>query len=207
MVGRALDGEIERDLQPVRRAGGDQAAEVVERAELGMERVVPALGAADRIGAAGIVRRRRSARCSCPCGWCGRSDGSAGNRARRSPARRSRAGGRCSRRRCRAGPATRLWLRGKISYQAPARARGRSTTSGKAWLQVRSGSGSRVRHGAAPSVSSSRTCAADASVERSIAADVRRARRRYGPRSTRQQSSRPSRELERHVGARLRLSR
>jgi hypothetical protein len=30
MVGRALDGEIERDLQAVLRAAGDQASEVVE---------------------------------------------------------------------------------------------------------------------------------------------------------------------------------
>ena len=31
------------------------------------------------------------------------------------------------------------WLRGTISYQAPARARSRSATSGTAWLRVRSG--------------------------------------------------------------------
>ena len=59
MVGRALDREVERDLEPVGVRRLDQAVEVVERAELGMERVVAALGAADRIGAAGIVRPRR----------------------------------------------------------------------------------------------------------------------------------------------------
>ena len=39
-------------------AGIDEAAEVVERAELGMHGVVAALPAADGVGAAGIVRAR-----------------------------------------------------------------------------------------------------------------------------------------------------
>ena len=56
MVGRALDGEIERDLQAVFARRGDQAAKILERAERRMNRVVPAFGAADGIGAAGIVR-------------------------------------------------------------------------------------------------------------------------------------------------------
>jgi hypothetical protein len=41
MVGRALDREVERDLQPVLARGRDQAAEILERAERGMDRVVP----------------------------------------------------------------------------------------------------------------------------------------------------------------------
>ncbi len=36
-------------------------------------------------------------------------------------------------------PGTLPWLRGTISYQAPARARSRSATSGTTWLRVRSG--------------------------------------------------------------------
>jgi hypothetical protein len=35
MVGRALDGEIERDLHAVIAAGGDQAVEIIERSEFG----------------------------------------------------------------------------------------------------------------------------------------------------------------------------
>ena len=53
-----------------------------------MDRVVAAFVAADRVGAAGIVRRRASACCCGPCGSSCRSDGSAGNRARRSPCAR-----------------------------------------------------------------------------------------------------------------------
>ena len=77
MIRRALDGEVERHLHVEAAAGVDEAAEIVERAELGMHRVVAALPAADRVGAARIVRARPSAHCSCPCGWSCRSDGSA----------------------------------------------------------------------------------------------------------------------------------
>ena len=59
MVGRALHGEIERDFHLVRVAGVDQAAEILERAELRLDRVVAAVLVADRIEAAGIVGRRR----------------------------------------------------------------------------------------------------------------------------------------------------
>ena len=59
MIGRALDREVERDLEAVRVRRLDQPVEIVERAELRMERVVAALRAADRIGAAGIVRPGR----------------------------------------------------------------------------------------------------------------------------------------------------
>ncbi len=55
MVGRALDGEIERHLHAVLLAGFDEAVEIVEGAELGMDGVVAAFGAADGVGAAGIV--------------------------------------------------------------------------------------------------------------------------------------------------------
>ena len=58
VVRRTLHGEIERNFEAVRRGRLTQATEVVERAESGIDRVVAALGAADRIGAAGIARRR-----------------------------------------------------------------------------------------------------------------------------------------------------
>ena len=59
MIRRALDREVERDLQPVLVRCRDEPAEIVERAELRMDRVVPALLAADRVGAAEIAGRRR----------------------------------------------------------------------------------------------------------------------------------------------------
>src|SRR5205823_14477682 len=55
MVERALDGEIERDLQAVFGGGGDQPAEILGRAERRVDRIVSAFDAADGIGAAGIV--------------------------------------------------------------------------------------------------------------------------------------------------------
>src|SRR5207237_1038660 len=58
VIERALNGEIERDLHSMLGAGRDQAAEVIERAELGMDRVVAALGRADRIEASWIAGRR-----------------------------------------------------------------------------------------------------------------------------------------------------
>ena len=56
MVGRALDGEVERDLQPVRMSGLQQPLEILERAELRMDGGVAAFLGADGIGAARIVR-------------------------------------------------------------------------------------------------------------------------------------------------------
>src|SRR6516164_1234863 len=55
MVGGALDREIERDLHAMAGAGRDQPAEIVERAQFGMDRVMSALDRADRVGAAGIA--------------------------------------------------------------------------------------------------------------------------------------------------------
>ena len=55
MIGRALDGEIERQFHAVRRRGVAQPAEIVERAEARVDRVMSALGAADRVGAARIA--------------------------------------------------------------------------------------------------------------------------------------------------------
>src|SRR5260370_40542795 len=55
MVGRALDGKVERDFQSMLRAGPHQATEIVERPKLGMYGIVAALGRADGIGAARIA--------------------------------------------------------------------------------------------------------------------------------------------------------
>src|SRR5207237_2103811 len=55
MVGRALDREIERDLETVGGGRRLQTREILERAKLGVDRVVAALLGADRIGTARIV--------------------------------------------------------------------------------------------------------------------------------------------------------
>ena len=57
MVGRALDREIERDLEAMRVRRVDEPAEVVERAELGMDRVVAAFVRADGVDAADVAGR------------------------------------------------------------------------------------------------------------------------------------------------------
>src|SRR5207249_8739662 len=59
VVGRALDREVERDLEPELLRAGDEAVEVRERAELGGDGVVAALLCADRPGAAGVALLRR----------------------------------------------------------------------------------------------------------------------------------------------------
>ena len=62
---------------PFSRGRGDEPAEILKRAELRVDRVMPALCRADRIGAADIVGARRRACCSgpcgsfCPIGWIG----------------------------------------------------------------------------------------------------------------------------------------
>ena len=55
MVERALHREVERDLHVVLAAGIDQPAEVLERAQLRIHRVMAAVLVADRVEAAGIV--------------------------------------------------------------------------------------------------------------------------------------------------------
>src|SRR5262245_46727862 len=54
VVGRALDREVQRDLQSVRAAGSHQALEIIERPQVGMDRIVAALSRADSVEAAGI---------------------------------------------------------------------------------------------------------------------------------------------------------
>jgi hypothetical protein len=56
VVGCGLEGDVERDLEAVLVRTGDEAPEVVEIAQLRVDRCVPAFGRADRPGAARIVR-------------------------------------------------------------------------------------------------------------------------------------------------------
>ena len=58
MVGRALDRQVERDLDARLPAGRDHRVEVLPRAELGMDRLVAALRPADRPRASGIALGR-----------------------------------------------------------------------------------------------------------------------------------------------------
>src|ERR1700693_1332210 len=55
MIRRTLDCEVERYLQFVVLRRGDQCAEVVQRAECRMGRIVPALGTADGIRTAQVA--------------------------------------------------------------------------------------------------------------------------------------------------------
>ena len=58
MVGRAVDGEVDGDIEPVIARGRNQAGEILERAEFGMKGVMAAILRTDGIRAARIVRRR-----------------------------------------------------------------------------------------------------------------------------------------------------
>ena len=71
------------------RSVGDERVEVLERPQLGVQRVVAAGLVADRVRAAGVARARRRACCCGPCGSCARSGGRAGSTGRRSRARRA----------------------------------------------------------------------------------------------------------------------
>ena len=104
VVGRALERDVERDLEAVLGRLRDQVGESLRacRARAGWRCGRPPrrrwpTGCRHR-------RARRPARCSCPCAARGRSDGSAGSTARRSPARR-RTGSALRRRLKRAVPA------------------------------------------------------------------------------------------------------
>ena len=59
MVGRALQRQVERHLEPLIARRGDEVVEVVDGAQLGMDGVVAALVAADRPRRADVVRVRR----------------------------------------------------------------------------------------------------------------------------------------------------
>ncbi len=77
MVGRALDREIDRDLQPVLVRLLHQPPEVLERAELRMQRIVAAIVRADRVdgaeiaGAPAVSELFLPLRLVFPIGWIG----------------------------------------------------------------------------------------------------------------------------------------
>ena len=107
---------------PCAARGRAQRAHVLDRADVGVHGVVAALGRADGVGRAGIVRagdeRVVAALAVRPAD---RVDRRAGRR-RRSPSRRARGS-------CASTPFRPPQERGKTSYQAPKRARTRSTSS------------------------------------------------------------------------------
>ena len=76
MVGGALEGEVESDLQAEASGALDEAVEVGEVTELGMDGVVATLGGADavgRTGSPGAASRELflPLRCVVPIGWIG----------------------------------------------------------------------------------------------------------------------------------------
>ncbi len=96
VIRRALPGEVERDLEAEPLGFGTKRVEVVERAEPGLDRGVPAVRRSDRPRAAGIARRRRRACCSALAEAACRSDGSAADRRRRIRGRRCAAARRAA---------------------------------------------------------------------------------------------------------------
>jgi hypothetical protein len=54
VVRGGLEGDVDGDLEPVPASGPDEQVEVVERPEVGVDRVVPTVGRADRVRAAGV---------------------------------------------------------------------------------------------------------------------------------------------------------
>jgi hypothetical protein len=58
MIRRALNGEIESDLEAVLVSRADEPAEILQCAELRVDRVVATFGRTDRIGTAKIIGRR-----------------------------------------------------------------------------------------------------------------------------------------------------
>ena len=164
MIGRALEGDVERQLEPALVTGGGELVHVVERAEIGVRR------RGGRRCPTGCRRRRaRPRRCCCgPCGGRRRSDGSAGGRARRSPGRRRSRGDRSRRQGSRVRSAGRSTVeRGKNSYQALNRPRSGSMSTG---------SGPDVASGLAVGVQPEQL--RPARTRRASRCDLRRSRRR-----------------------------
>ena len=58
VVGRALQRDVERDLEAVLLARRDERVEVLERAQLRRDRLVAAVGGADPVDAARVARAR-----------------------------------------------------------------------------------------------------------------------------------------------------
>ena len=135
VVGRGLQREVERDLQAELAAAAHEARRSRERAQVGVDRVVPAVGGADRPRRARVVRAGGRGCCSGPCGTSAdRVDRrqvddveahAARRAARRSAAVRERA--RDRRRPARRSSTRAPSERGKNSYHDPYSARCRST--------------------------------------------------------------------------------
>ena len=130
VIGRDLEGEIQRHLQPVLGGAAHEAAKVLQRPELGMHGGVAALARADGPGAAHVAGLG-------PGGVVlplprGAPDGVDGRRGRAtSNPSRSTSGRRVSTSRNVPWRSACAALRGKSSYQAPIRARSRSTRTGR----------------------------------------------------------------------------
>ena len=148
MVRRALERVVERDLEAVVPGGAQERPEVGQRAEAGVDRLVPALLVADGPGGARDRRGRPGARCCAPSGSSVRSGGSAAGRSRRSPCAAISGSRSMQSRKVPGRPGTRPWERGNSSYHAANRASGRSTTTSSSWsyrvAAARSGWASRI---------------------------------------------------------------
>ena len=185
MIGRGLEGEVERDLEPVPpRAAATNASKSSSVPSPGSIAVCPPCvrrrsptGCPDRPGPA-------SSALFGPCGSSGRSDGSAAGRARRSPSPRCRAAAPRPRRtsRCASDPVPAE--RGNISYHAPNRARSRSTST----LRTRSYRVARLR--SACRAMSRGSSVDSAAATRSRPSSHRVAERRRNPASDRRAASR-----------------
>ena len=127
MIGRALEGDVEGDLDAERagawRAGGESPPGCRGAGARPCGRLRGCRSPRD------FRDRRARRRCGCwdPCARCRRSDGPAADRGHRSPSRRRRAGAPRHPPACRA-PASPGAERGNISYQLEKRARSRSTS-------------------------------------------------------------------------------
>ena len=100
VVRRALEREVQGDLQAQLAGRRDEVVEVLDGAQVGVDGVVAALGRADRPGHPDVVRRPRTGCCWGPCGrWCRWGGSAAGTRTSKPIAAiagsRRRRSGRC----------------------------------------------------------------------------------------------------------------
>ena len=85
MVWRTLDREVESDLEAIVARGGNKAAEILQRAELRVDRIVPSLGRSNRVRTANILRARGQRVVAALTNFFARWGGSEGNKERRTP--------------------------------------------------------------------------------------------------------------------------
>ncbi len=107
VVGRALEGDVEGDVDAEAVGGGDHFREVGEGAEFVQDGLVAAVGVADGPGTADVAGFGDTCCCFCPCGTRCRWGEWAACRARRSPWPRPRAAAWSRRAGYRAGRARR----------------------------------------------------------------------------------------------------